>query len=62
MAHLGPHWITCRFCGEQRDTSNRYTSPANAAKGRREWTEVHESGACSAPAQTLTTSDPWRTP
>ncbi len=39
--------ITCPNCGEKRDTSNRYTSPANAEKDARDWAEQHESGKCA---------------
>jgi DNA polymerase I-like protein with 3'-5' exonuclease and polymerase domains len=41
-------WITCPNCGEKRDTSNRYTSPANAEKDARDWKRDHKSGACVA--------------
>lgn len=28
-------WITCPNCGEKRDASGRYTSPANREKDQR---------------------------
>lgn len=39
--------VRCSHCGEPRDRSNRYTSPANAAKDARDWEEEHESGRCA---------------
>jgi sarcosine oxidase delta subunit len=39
-------WITCPNCGEKRDVSNRYTSPANAKRDAEWWASEHESGAC----------------
>jgi hypothetical protein len=41
--------ITCPNCGEKRDTSGRYTSPANQARARAQWAEEHESGRCLRP-------------
>jgi hypothetical protein len=41
-----PNYIHCPHCGEHRDTSNRYTSPANAERDARLWREEHETGAC----------------
>lgn len=45
-----PRWISCTNCGESRDISGRYTSPANRERDRRWWAEEHESGRCAAPA------------
>lgn len=47
MTYRGPHWITCPYCGEKRDTSGRYTSPANQRRDRLNWVRDHESGACT---------------
>jgi hypothetical protein len=46
MALQSPRWITCPNCGEKRDTSGRYTSPANQEHDARCWKEEHESGNC----------------
>src|SRR4051794_8243030 len=40
------NWIRCDFCHEKRDTSGRYTSPANQELDRREWARDHETGNC----------------
>lgn len=34
-------WITCPRCGASRDTSNRYTSPANQRRDHEAWERVH---------------------
>lgn len=47
MSAGSPYWITCPHCGEMRDASSRYTSPANAEKDRADWAAQHESGACT---------------
>lgn len=39
-------WTTCRNCGAQRDSSNRYTSPANAQRDYDAWQAEHGTGAC----------------
>lgn len=44
---MGAYWITCPTCGEKRDASGRYTSPANAAKDRRAWELVHGARRCA---------------
>lgn len=36
----------CLYCGEDRDTSNRFTSPANAEKDYAEWIVLHAGGKC----------------
>lgn len=51
---MTPHWITCTHCGEKRDTSGRYTSPANAARDRDEWAAEHQSGKCARKAEPQT--------
>jgi len=56
--NTSPYWITCEHCGEKRDASTRYTSPANAERDRRRWKEEHLSGLCLTP----TSSDHQDTP
>lgn len=40
------HWITCPHCGEKRNTSGMYTSPANLEKDRQWWVDEHDSARC----------------
>lgn len=40
------HWIKCPHCGEKRNLSNAYTSPANCARDAEHWEYYHESGRC----------------
>lgn len=44
---MAARWARCPHCGEMRDTSGRYTSPANSARDEQWWREEHLSGACS---------------
>jgi hypothetical protein len=46
----GPRYISCPNCGEHRDTSGRYTSPANNELDQRSWAEDHLSGNCLSAA------------
>ncbi|QDH93262.1 hypothetical protein QC999_gp88 [Microbacterium phage Cressida] len=41
-----PTYIRCEHCGELRDTSGRYTSPANNTRDAEAWKAEHESGEC----------------
>lgn len=42
-----PSYVHCPSgCGEFRDTSGRYTSPANRERDRQWWQEEHVSGKC----------------
>ncbi|PUB32495.1 hypothetical protein C8K30_1011021 [Promicromonospora sp. AC04] len=43
-----PRYVDCPNCGEKRDTSGNYTSPANQERDQRRWAEEHESGKCAA--------------
>lgn len=47
MSLVAPRFLTCPTCGEKRDTSGNYTSPANRERDRVWWREVHESGKCA---------------
>lgn len=42
-----PNWTICPNCGEKRDNSGRYTSPASQERDRRRWSEEHLSGKCA---------------
>jgi hypothetical protein len=53
-----PNYIHCPNCGEHRDTSNRYTSPANVARDAEAWKAEHESGACIGGAMSATRVGP----
>lgn len=46
MAHTAPRYERCPHCAELRDTSGRYTSPANVAKDQLDWQRDHLSGRC----------------
>lgn len=39
-------YIRCEHCGETRDTSGDYTSPANRARDQEAWVQEHSTGAC----------------
>ena len=52
-----PHYVTCPNCGEKRDTSGRYTSPANREHDQRWWAEEHLSGKCVADGARALTQD-----
>ncbi|MDP9904762.1 hypothetical protein [Arthrobacter bambusae] len=47
-----PNWTTCPNCGEKRDSSGRYTSPANQEHDRPWWAEEHLSGKCTVHSAT----------
>lgn len=47
MSGYQPRWIACPFCGERRDTSSKYTSPAEQARITQWWKSEHLSGACT---------------
>lgn len=53
-----PNYIHCEHCGELRDTSNRYTSPANAARDAAAWKAEHKTGECIGGTMTLTRQGP----
>lgn len=46
MAHTAPRYERCPHCAELRDTSGRYTSPANARRDLLDWRRDHLSGRC----------------
>lgn len=53
-----PSYIWCTHCSERRDTSGRYTSPANSERDAAAWTAEHESGECIGGAMTLRREGP----
>lgn len=44
--------VTCPHCGEWRDASNRYTSPANARRDALDWEAEHGAGQCGSKRET----------
>ena len=56
----GPRWITCEHCGSKRDTSSRYTSPANARRDAEQWKAEHETRACVDGCPLPHDAYPWR--
>lgn len=55
-------WITCEHCGERRDTSGRYTSPANRKLDAEQWRAEHESRACVDGCLLDHDAYPWKHP
>lgn len=49
MAATGPRYARCPSCQALRDTSGRYTSPANAERDRLAWEAEHGAGRCAPP-------------
>lgn len=54
-----PGYVRCPSgCGEFRDTSGRYTSPANRERDARLWQEEHLSGKCKTTPATTDSAAP----
>lgn len=54
-----PSYTHCPHdCGEFRDTSGRYTSPANQERDRKWWQDEHLSGKCKATPAEEATAEP----